>query len=48
MNEKTIDIKIESTVYVNGVAVTDAVVIVEKTTVTIGELNVTLPNVSVS
>lgn len=48
MNEKTIDIKIEATVSVNGVAVTDAVVIVGKTTVTIGELNVAIPNVNVS
>ena len=47
MNEQNIDIKIEATVSVNGVAVTDASVIVGKTTVTIGELNVVLPNVSV-
>lgn len=48
MNEKNVEIKIVATVSVNGVDMPDASVTVTKTNVTIGELNVTLPNVSVS
>lgn len=48
MNEKNVEIKIDATISVNGVAQPSAIVIVKKTTVTIDELEVVLPNVSVS